>query len=205
MIVLIDNYDSFVFNLERYLIGLGQETTVIRSDASSAMAILERKPTAIVISPGPKTPDSAGVSLELIRLAWQTIPILGVCLGHQAIGQAFGGTILRAPRPVHGQPAMMQRRGDSRLLANVPQQFVAARYHSLVIDRDSMPDQLTITAETVDGLVMAIEHRTANLFGVQFHPESILTELGYAILAGFLDASNIARTVPLPQSDFAIS
>ncbi len=201
MIVLIDNYDSFVYNLDRYLRRLGQHTLVVRSDAISADAIERLDCSAIVISPGPKTPDDAGCSLEVIRRLSHRLPILGVCLGHQAIGQAFGGRLVRAIQPVHGKASLIQRTGPSRLLAALPQEFNAGRYHSLVIDAEQIPESLCVTAKSLDGQIMAVEHRTRNVFGVQFHPESILSDFGYEILASFLKLANLQLPAHLPNSD----
>jgi anthranilate synthase/aminodeoxychorismate synthase-like glutamine amidotransferase len=203
MIILIDNYDSFVYNLDRYLRRLGQQTLVVRSDAISADSIERLNCSAIVISPGPKTPDDAGCSLEVIRRLSHRLPILGVCLGHQAIGQAFGGRLIRAIQPVHGKASLIQRTGESRLLSSLPQEFKAGRYHSLVVDAEKVPECLQVTAKSVEGQIMAIEHKTRNVFGVQFHPESILSDCGYAILASFLELANLPRPAILPNSDLA--
>jgi len=185
MILLLDNYDSFVYNLDRYLQRLGQSTLVVRSDAIQAEAIGRLQPTAIVISPGPKSPNDAGCSVEVIRRYSPSIPILGVCLGHQAIGQAFGAKIVRGPAPMHGKASEIAQR-DSRLLSDLPNRFQVGRYHSLVIDPETLPNDLLATAWSEDGAIMAVEHRDFPVFGVQFHPESILTHYGYEILASFL-------------------
>jgi anthranilate synthase component II len=185
-VVLIDNYDSFTFNLVHYLGELGADVAVWRNDQISVADTLAAKPDAIVLSPGPCTPNEAGICLDLVRAASGTTPILGVCLGHQAIGQAFGGEIVRAPAPVHGKVSRIEHnaRGVFRGL-NGP--FQATRYHSLVIERSTAPDELEVSAETDDGLIMAIEHRDRPVYGVQFHPESIASENGRQILRNFLD------------------
>ena len=186
MIVLIDNYDSFAFNLVHYLGGLGAEVVVHRNDKVSADAVMAADPDAIVLSPGPCTPNEAGICLELIKQAAPTIPILGVCLGHQAIGQAFGGEIVRAPVPVHGKLSEVTHSGRG-LFRGINGSFRATRYHSLVIDRKTMPPELSITAETSDRLVMALAHTRLPVHGVQFHPESIASEHGHLMLRNFLD------------------
>ena len=186
MIVLIDNYDSFTFNLVHYLGGLGADVRVQRNDAVSADAVLASKPEAIVLSPGPCTPNEAGICLDLIAKAKDSVPILGVCLGHQSIGQAFGGDVVRAPSPVHGKVSDIRHEGQS-VFRGINGSFKATRYHSLVVKRDTVPDALQVTAETDDGLVMGLSHRTLPLHGVQFHPESIASEHGHLILKNFLD------------------
>ena len=192
MILVIDNYDSFVHNLARYFRRLGQETQVVRNDLLSVTEIAGLKPSAIVISPGPCSPDQAGVSLELVAKLHQRIPLLGVCLGHQAIIQALGGTIDRADEPRHGRSSQVFHE-DSPLFERIHSPFVAARYHSLVGDGGTLPDSLKATARTDDGLIMAVEHDSLPVFGVQFHPESILTECGFQLLANFL------RIIDLPS------
>jgi anthranilate synthase component 2 len=186
MILLIDNYDSFTFNLVHYLGGLGADVSVQRNDALSAEAAITSNPEAIVLSPGPCTPNEAGICLELIAKAKDTIPILGVCLGHQSIGQAFGGEVVRAPSPVHGKLSDIRHEGQS-VFRGINGPFRATRYHSLVVRRDTLPDALQVTAETGDGLVMGLCHKTLPLHGVQFHPESIASEHGHLILKNFLD------------------
>jgi len=186
MIVLIDNYDSFTFNLVHYLGGLGAEVAVHRNDKIAAGAVIAADPDAIVLSPGPCTPNEAGICLDLIEKAHRTIPILGVCLGHQAIGQAFGGAVVRAPLPVHGKLSEITHNGQG-LFRGLNGPFRATRYHSLVVDRDTMPKDLTVTAETADRLVMALAHKTLPVHGVQFHPESIASEHGHRMLENFLD------------------
>ena len=185
MIVLIDNYDSFTFNLVHYFGALGAAVEVHRNDKISADAVIATGPDAIVLSPGPCTPKEAGICLELIEKAASSIPIFGVCLGHQAIGQAFGGDVVRAPLPVHGKLSEMQHEGGG-VFRGLNGPFRATRYHSLVIDRASMPADLMVTAETSDHLVMGLAHRTLPIHGVQFHPESIASEHGHLILQNFL-------------------
>jgi anthranilate synthase component 2 len=186
MIILIDNYDSFTFNLVHYLGGLGAEVSVHRNDKISAADVVAAEPEAIVLSPGPRTPNEAGVCLDLIAQASATIPILGVCLGHQAIGQAFGGDVIRAPIPVHGKLSEMSHEGRG-IFRGINAPFRATRYHSLVVDRKTLPDELAVTAETADGLIMGLEHKTRPVHGVQFHPESIASEHGHRMLKNFLD------------------
>ncbi len=202
MILLLDNYDSFVYNLDRYLQRLGQSTLVLRSDAIGCDGIARLKPSAILISPGPKDPDHAGCSMEAIRRFHGSIPILGVCLGHQAIGQAFGGRIVRAAEPMHGKSSEIEHR-SKRLLAGLPSHFKVGRYHSLVIAPDSLPECLEPTAWTADGAIMAVEHRREAVFGVQFHPESILTEHGYIILQNFLQIAGLDPQ-GAPASDLSL-
>lgn len=185
MIVLIDNYDSFTFNLVHYLGGLGADVVVHRNDKIAAEAVVEADPDAIVLSPGPCTPNEAGICLDLIAQA-SDVPILGVCLGHQAIGQAFGGAVVRAPAPVHGKLSEMRHEGQG-VFRGINGPFKATRYHSLVVDRASMPAELAVTAETDDRLVMGVSHAKRPVHGVQFHPESIASEHGHLILKNFLD------------------
>jgi anthranilate synthase component II len=186
MLVLIDNYDSFTFNLVHYLGELGAEVDVHRNDKATSAEIVAADPDAIVLSPGPCTPKEAGICLDLIARAADTIPILGVCLGHQAIGDAFGGTIVRAPVPVHGKLSEIRHRGDG-LFRGINAPFSATRYHSLVVDRASLPDELVVTADTDDGLVMGLAHKRLPAYGVQFHPESIASAHGHLMLKNFLD------------------
>jgi anthranilate synthase component II len=183
--LLIDNYDSFTYNLYQYLGELGVQTRVVRNDELSAEAALALGPSAIVISPGPGNPDQAGISLELIRLAAGRVPLLGVCLGHQALGQAFGGRVVRAPKLMHGKVSSIHHDGRT-VYGGLPDPFTATRYHSLVVDRDSVPECLEVSAWTEDGLVMGLRHRRHPLEGVQFHPESILTSPGKQLLRNFL-------------------
>jgi anthranilate synthase component 2 len=186
MILLIDNYDSFTFNLVHYLGELGAEVAVHRNDKVTVGEVLGLKPDAIVLSPGPCTPNEAGICLELIGRAAPSVPILGVCLGHQAIGQAFGGSVVRAPAPVHGKLSEIHHRGEG-VFRGIDGAFKATRYHSLVVSRDRLPDTLGVTAETDDRLVMGLAHRTLPVHGVQFHPESIASEHGRLLLKNFLD------------------
>ena len=185
MIVLIDNYDSFTFNLFHYLGGLGAETVVHRNDKITVADVMRAEPEAIVLSPGPGTPDDAGICLELVANAAQTVPIFGVCLGHQAIGQAFGGKIVRAT-PMHGKLSEIRHRG-SGVFRGINGPLKATRYHSLVVERASMPKSLGVNAETGDGLVMGLAHDRLPTHGVQFHPESIASEHGHLMLKNFLD------------------
>ena len=191
-VALIDNYDSFTFNLVHYLGELGAEVAVWRNDQISVEETLAANPDAIVLSPGPCTPNEAGICLDLVRAASETTPILGVCLGHQTIGQAFGGEVVRAPAPMHGKVSRIEHnaRGIFRGL-NGP--FQATRYHSLVIERSTAPADLEVSAETDDGLIMAVAHRDRPAYGVQFHPESIASEHGRQILGNFLDLAAAFR------------
>jgi anthranilate synthase component II len=190
LILLLDNYDSFVFILDRYLQQLGQSTLVVRSDAITVDVIERSNFEAIVISPGPKAPDQAGCSLEVVRRLHSRIPILGVCLGHQCIVQALGGKIIRSPRPRHGTASMITHNG-SRLFVGLPASFAVARYHSLMANPESMPSCLSVTSTSEDDVIMSVEHTTLPIFGVQFHPESILTQFGHALVKNFLVASGI--------------
>jgi anthranilate synthase component II len=185
MIILIDNYDSFTFNLVHYLGGLGADVVVHRNDKIAADAVVAADPDAIVLSPGPCTPNDAGICLDLIAKASATIPLLGVCLGHQAIGQAFGGDVVRAPVPVHGKLSEVSHGGQG-LFRGINGPFRATRYHSLVVDRKTMPADLAVTAETDDRLVMGLAHTRLPVHGVQFHPESIASEHGHLMLGNFL-------------------
>ncbi|MFO7587067.1 MAG: aminodeoxychorismate/anthranilate synthase component II [Gemmatimonadota bacterium] len=185
MILLVDNYDSFVYNLARYLEELGEETRVVRNDATSAAAALAPAPSHVVLSPGPCTPREAGICVDLVRLAERDrVPVLGVCLGHQCLGAALGGRIVRGP-PVHGKVSLVRHAGDD-LFTGLPSPLRVTRYHSLVVDPNGLPPDLLPTAWTEDGILMAVRHRTAPLWGVQFHPEAVLTEAGHALLANFL-------------------
>jgi len=208
MIVLIDNYDSFTFNLFHYLGGLGAKVVVHRNDKISTGDVIAADPDAIVISPGPGTPDDAGICLDLVRAAAPSIPILGVCLGHQALGQAFGGKVVRASELVHGKLSDIRHKGEG-VFRGINGPFQATRYHSLVIDRASVPKDLVVTAETGNKLVMGLSHTKLPVHGVQFHPESIASEHGHLILKNFLDlaaawnsssgrrkVSNAARKAP---------
>src|SRR3954451_3358397 len=186
MIVLIDNYDSFTFNLFHYLSGLGAKVVVHRNDKIAADEVVASDPYAVVLSPGSCTPNDAGICLELITKATATIPIFGVCLGHQAIGQVFGGEVVRAAVPVHGKLSLIKHKGAG-VFRGINGPFQATRYHSLVVDRASMPHDLTVVAETDDGLVMGLAHRARPVHGVQFHPESIASEHGHLMLKNFLE------------------
>ena len=184
--LLVDNYDSFTYNLFHYLGELGAEVEVVRNDTLSAEEALAKKPKGIVLSPGPCTPNEAGICLDVISLAARArIPLLGVCLGHQAIGQIFGGEVVRAPAPVHGKTGQMHHDGTS-LFAGLPSPFLATRYHSLVVKRDTLPSSLEVTAWSEDGLIMGLAHRDLPIAGVHFHPESIASEHGHALLRNFL-------------------
>lgn len=200
MILIIDNYDSFVFNIDRYLRRLGQQTEVLRNDRISSAEILERGYTAIIISPGPQTPNEAGNTLSIIKDC-SRIPILGVCLGHQAIGQAFGGQVVRAPRPIHGQTSQIEH-NSTGIFEGIPNPMQVARYHSLVVDRDSLPHELESLATCEPNLIMAIKHRELPIWGVQFHPESIMTMGGFRLLANFLTLTQHTVKLPIPASDF---
>jgi anthranilate synthase component II len=186
MIILIDNYDSFTFNLFHYFGGLGGDPVVYRNDKITVDQAIDMDPEAIVLSPGPCTPNEAGICLSLVTRAAPLIPILGVCLGHQAIGQAFGGRVVRAPLQVHGKLSEIKHGGDG-LFCGIDAPFKATRYHSLVVERANLPAQLTVTAETDDSLIMGLAHNSFPVYGVQFHPESIASEHGHLILRNFLD------------------
>ncbi len=186
MIVLIDNYDSFTFNLVHFLGELGTQVRVYRNDKITSAAVAAADPEAIVLSPGPCTPNEAGICLDLIAAVATKIPILGVCLGHQAIGQAFGGRVVRAPAPVHGKLSEIRHHGGG-VFRGINAPFKATRYHSLVVERTSLPAELTVTADTADGLVMGLAHARLPVHGVQFHPESIASEHGHLMLKNFID------------------
>ncbi|MBV9261481.1 MAG: aminodeoxychorismate/anthranilate synthase component II [Pseudolabrys sp.] len=186
MLVLIDNYDSFTFNLFHYLGGLGADVRVHRNDKISAADVIDSNPEAIVLSPGPCTPNEAGICLDLIKKASPTIPVLGVCLGHQAIGQAFGGKVVRAPNLVHGKLSEI-RSNNTGVFRGINAPFMATRYHSLVVDRASLPRELSVNAETSDHLIMGLAHTSLPVHGVQFHPESIASQHGHLILKNFLE------------------
>jgi anthranilate synthase component 2 len=186
MIVLIDNYDSFTFNLFHYFGGLGEEVLVHRNDKITIDRVIALDPDAIVLSPGPCTPKDAGICVDLIAKASATIPVLGVCLGHQAIGQAFGGRVVRAPVQVHGKLSVIRHTGEG-VFRGINAPFRATRYHSLIVERTDLPNDLSVTAETDDHLIMGLGHRTLAVHGVQFHPESIASEHGHLILRNFLD------------------
>jgi len=185
MLLLIDNYDSFTYNLVHFLGELGAECEVVRNDKITVAEAIKMAPQAIVLSPGPCTPNEAGICLELIEKAGPKIPLLGVCLGHQAIGQAYGGKVVRAPTLMHGKLSAIETAGKG-LFAGMPKRFEVTRYHSLIVERASLPGDLEITAETADGIIMGLQHRKHPVHGVQFHPESIASEHGHDILANFL-------------------
>jgi anthranilate synthase component 2 len=201
MILLIDNYDSFTFNLVHYLGELGAACDVRRNDALTVEQALALNPDAIVISPGPCTPNEAGITIDLIRAAGGHVPILGVCLGHQAIGQVFGGDVIRAPTPMHGKVSPVYHAG-SDIFAGLRSPFAATRYHSLILRAETLPDCLEATAHTADGIIMGIRHRLLPIFGVQFHPESIASEHGHDLLRNFLSiaqgANQLATHAPEP-------
>jgi anthranilate synthase component 2 len=184
-VLLIDNYDSFVYNLVQELGELGAEPVVYRNDAIDVAGIRAERPDAVLISPGPGRPEDGGISLQAIRELAGEIPLLGVCLGHQCIGQAYGGSIVSAPHLMHGKTSEVHHDGTG-IFAGLPNPFVATRYHSLVVRPDSVPDELEVTATSADGVVMGLRHRTLRVEGVQFHPESVLTASGPALLANFL-------------------
>jgi anthranilate synthase/aminodeoxychorismate synthase-like glutamine amidotransferase len=187
-VLVIDNYDSFVYNLVQYLGELGAEPLVHRNDELTLDEIIALDPDAVLVSPGPGTPDDAGVSNDVIRTFAGRVPVLGVCLGHQCIGQVYGGTVVRAPEVMHGKTSLIRHR-DTGVFTGLPNPLAATRYHSLVVDRASVPDVLEITAETDDGIVMGLRHRELGVEGVQFHPESILTVGGHDLLRTFLGAT----------------
>ncbi len=196
MILVIDNYDSFTYNLVHYLIELGAEVEVVRNDAIDVDQALGRRPSALLLSPGPCTPNEAGISLSLVAAAAHSgLPLLGLCLGHQAIGQAFGARVTRAPEPVHGKVCEMRHRG-SDVFAGLPDPFRATRYHSLVVRREDLPPELEATAWTEDGLIMGLAHRELPVWGVQFHPESIASQHGHDLLRNFLSLSRMHAQVP---------
>ncbi len=193
MILVIDNYDSFVHNLARYIRRLGCQTQVVRNNAISLAEIQQLDPQAIVISPGPCTPNEAGVSLEIVRTFTDSIPILGICLGHQVIVQALGGTIVQSHQPMHGRESRLIHSG-SPMFRDVPSPFAAGRYHSLIAEKTSLPKCLAVTARTEDFMIMAVEHHSRPVVGLQFHPESILTHSGYQLLHNFLSIAGVPIT-----------
>lgn len=197
MILLIDNYDSFVFNLARYFERLGQATHVVRNTAIDVAGARRLRPQALVLSPGPCAPQQAGCSLALVRALHGALPILGICLGHQAIAEALGGRIVRAKQPVHGRTSLIYHDGRG-LFAGQPSPIAGCRYHSLVVDEATLPDCLEVCARTDDGTIMALQHRRLPVVGLQFHPESILTEVGYGLLAAFLRLAGLPVPDPLP-------
>jgi len=192
MILVIDNYDSFTYNLVHYLNELGAETLVYRNDALSVQEALGLRPQGVLLSPGPKTPNEAGICLGLIGGAPDDLPILGVCLGHQAIGQAYGGEVIHAKALMHGKTSAIHHEGKG-IFKGMPNPFTATRYHSLAVDKDSLPAELEVTAWTEDGEIMGFQHRTRPVHGVQFHPESIATEGGHHLLANFLEIAGVSR------------
>ena len=192
MILVIDNYDSFTYNLVHYLNELGAETLVHRNDAMSVEAALSLRPEAVLLSPGPKTPNDAGICLGLLANAHDALPIFGVCLGHQAIGQAFGGEVVRAGALMHGKTSAIHH-DNQGIFAGLKNPFTATRYHSLAVEQTALPPELEVTARTEDGEIMGLQHRTRPIFGVQFHPESIATECGHELLGNFLDIAGVKR------------
>jgi anthranilate synthase component 2 len=188
MILLIDNYDSFTYNLYQYLCELGADVVVRRNDKITIEEIREMAPERIVISPGPCTPNEAGVSVDLVKELGGEIPILGVCLGHQSIGAAYGGEVIRAGNVMHGKTSRISHNGRD-ILAGLPNPFTATRYHSLIVEEETLPESLEVTARSEDGTIMAFRHRKHEVYGVQFHPESILTEGGHRLLANFIGAA----------------
>jgi anthranilate synthase component 2 len=192
VIALIDNYDSFTYNLAQYLGELGAEVRVFRNDEISVDQVAALAPSHVVISPGPGTPDDAGITLGLIARLAGSVPVLGVCLGHQAIGQAFGGKVVRAGRVMHGKVSRIRHDGGG-VFIGVPDEFVATRYHSLVVERESLPACLGVTAQSEDGEIMGLRHRSLALEGVQFHPEALLTEHGHRMLQNFLEGNETGR------------
>ncbi len=187
MITLIDNYDSFTYNLVQYLGDLSADVRVYRNDEKSAQDIIDERPSGILISPGPSNPDNAGICLELINIAADNnIPLFGVCLGHQAIARAFGGKIIRADKPMHGKISELTH-DKSGMFKGIPSPYIVTRYHSLIAEKASLPDCLEVTAQTNDGVIMAVSHKEKPIYGVQFHPESIATEHGHALLKNFVE------------------
>ena len=193
MILVVDNYDSFTWNLVHYLAELGAETRVVRNDDLTAAEALALKPEALLLSPGPCTPNEAGICLALLDTAPLDMPIFGVCLGHQAMGQAFGGDVIRAKALMHGKTSPIEHEAKS-VFRGLPSPFTATRYHSLAVKRETLPEVLEVTAWTADGEIMGLAHKSRPIHGVQFHPESIATEHGHDLLANFLDLANIKRT-----------
>ena len=192
MILVVDNYDSFTWNLVHYLAELGAETRVVRNDELTAAEAWASKPEAVLLSPGPCSPNEAGICLDLLATAPESMPIFGVCLGHQAMGQAFGGEVVRAKALMHGKTSPIEHGGKS-VFRGLPAPFTATRYHSLAVKRETLPDVLEVTAWTADGEIMGLSHKTRPIHGVQFHPESIATEHGHDLLANFLDLAGVRR------------
>ncbi len=199
MILVIDNYDSFVHNLARYFVQLGQDTVVRRNDAISLEGVRQLAPAAIILSPGPCTPDEAGICREIVAELAGSFPILGVCLGHQAIVAALGGRVIRAGKPMHGRASAITHRSEG-LFDGLPSPFQVGRYHSLIVEADTLPESLQIDATAADGTIMAVSHREWPLYGVQFHPESVLTEYGYRLLANFLKSAGLKTNGPALSS-----
>jgi len=199
MLLLIDNYDSFTYNLVHYIGELGAASVVHRNDQLTVAEAIALKPKSIVLSPGPCTPNEAGICLQLIRQVDGRIPILGVCLGHQSIGQAYGGKVIRAPVPMHGKLSKVRHNGTG-IFAGLPETFEVTRYHSLVVERENLPPCLEVTAETGDHVIMGLQHRQHPVHGVQFHPESIASEHGHDILANFLRLSGFKSLKKMPRS-----
>ena len=195
MLILIDNYDSFTYNLVHYLGELGGECRVFRNDKIAVAEVMALKPKGIVLSPGPCTPNEAGICLELIEKAGPTVPLLGVCLGHQAVGQVYGGVVKRAPVLMHGKLSKITNTGKG-VFKGLPKSFEVTRYHSLIVERKGLPSDLIVTAKTGDGLIMGLQHKTHPVHGVQFHPESIASEHGHALLANFLELAGISPRRP---------
>lgn len=193
MYILIDNYDSFTYNLYHYLEELGATVEVWRNDQISAQAVCDKAPKGIILSPGPCTPNEAGICLELVLLAQNKIPLLGVCLGHQSIAQAFGGNIIRAPKVMHGKTSSINHNGIG-IFSDIPTPYLATRYHSLIVEKESLPACLEITATTEDGMIMGLKHKAYELHGVQFHPESIASEHGHKLLENFMNICKKADT-----------
>lgn len=193
MILVVDNFDSFVYNLVHYLAELGADTRVVRNNALTAEEAIALQPEAILLSPGPCTPNEAGICLDLLAAAPDDLPILGVCLGHQSIGQAFGGDVIRAKALMHGKTSEIHHEGKG-VFAGLENPFTATRYHSLSVKRETLPDVLEVTAWTDDGEIMGVQHKTRPIHGVQFHPESILTDGGHKLLGNFLDLAGVKRT-----------
>ncbi len=191
MLLLIDNYDSFTYNLVHFLGELGTASTVVRNDQITVADALALKPNAIVLSPGPKTPTEAGICLELIEKSKGQIPLLGVCLGHQAIAQTYGGNVVRASKPMHGKLSTINHT-DQGLFKGLPSRFEITRYHSLIVEKKSLPSCFEITASTADGVIMGLQHTTHPVHGVQFHPESIASQYGHALLANFLELAGMS-------------
>ena len=196
MILVIDNYDSFTYNLVHYVNELGADTHVVRNDKISVQDALASAPEGVILSPGPCTPNEAGICLPLLRAAPPELPILGVCLGHQAIGQAYGGEVIRAKSLMHGKTSQIHHNGKG-LFKDIPDGFTATRYHSLSVRREDLPAELEVTAWTDDGEIMGFQHKTRPVYGVQFHPESIATEYGHELLGNFLDLAGVRRLAPV--------